>query len=106
MDTIGKMKLCNDGGFVAIFSFMYGPNFEYRCAGSGPIILGKCATAEPDMSYDGAQIKMYVYVTSADQKSDKIAPEVFTWLKGSPKVATYKISGVLYNDKLVYQGVS
>lgn len=107
MQSIGKMSLKNQGGFVCKLQFVFwdANGNKQRTGGSGDIDLGQSDTEDPG-AYgvpDGAPVSIYVDVVWGD---DNEGSQMFTYSKGSSCTANYAISGTTLDNSLGLTGMS
>lgn len=107
MKTIGKIKLQNNGGFVAKLEFEYyneQTNKWIRTGGTGNITLGFSNTAVPgDYGVpDGSMVRLHVNVVCG---SDNVSNEMFLFEKDRSFTACYAISGTTFHNHLEFTGI-
>ena len=105
--TIGKIKLKNNGGFVARMQFEYFnfPSGQWiHVDGTGDITV--CFAQEVDPGKfgvpNGSLVKLHVSVVWG---RDNEAKEMFMYEKGSDYMADYAISGTTLDNTLIFKGL-
>lgn len=105
--TIGYLRLKNQGGFVAKMDFKSGPDAGSLGRKSGSrkdITLGRSETQDPG-NYgvqDGEVCTVYADVVAG---SDKVGETYFIYRKGSKQRANFNISGTTLDNELGYTGI-
>jgi hypothetical protein len=107
IQTIGKMSLKNQGGFVVRLAFSYFDENGYQKISNhtGDIDLGQTKTANPgDLGVpDGTTIWMYAFVVWGQNNG---ASQAFIYESGNAETADYVISGTTLNNSLALIGIN
>jgi len=107
MDTIGKIKLKNEGGFVAKLQCRYstdGGNSWQHADGTGGITSPFEGTLDPSDHGvpDGSRISAYVFVVWGNDVQGR---EIFAYEKGNSRTAKYTIKGTTLDSSLSFNGI-
>lgn len=107
METVGKFKLKNKGGFVAKMKFVYlndeGNRIKTSTTGDIPVAQSQTISPEDLAVPNNSILDLYVVVVAgSDQESDKM----FHFDKNSRKIANFEISGTTLHNSLTFNGIS
>jgi len=101
MNSVGKFKLKDQGGFNVKLQFVYYDENgnKVHVDGTGSYPLGQSKTADPgDYGVpDGSPVALYAFVVWG---TDNEANQLFTYKSGSSVEAKYTISGTTLDNEL------
>lgn len=105
METVGKFRLENEGGFVAKLQFAYDKDGKrVKSDKSGDITLGKSKTMTPaELNVpNGAVVTLVAFVVAG---SDHESQEQYKFDANSNRTANYRISGTTLINHLRFDGI-